>query len=92
MAMLSMEGGKEATTNELLVKDIDSATMDKLLRYIYTGAVEEPVDFAFLKACDRYEVDGLMVCFKIGFFISLRVEQFANGGACPLCPDDDKRV
>jgi speckle-type POZ protein len=51
----------ENTTKKLILNDIDSATMLEILRYIYTGKVQnlDKVAFQILVAADKYDLKKL---------------------------------
>lgn len=58
----------ESRMNQVIIPDYDSKVIRELLRFVYTGEVENIEDVAvdLIMAADKYQIDDLMAhCVKI---------------------------
>ena len=60
----------EAKTGEVVTRDIEEKTMEKLLEFIYTGEIDNMDDQLemLLYAADYYEIQGLVSEGREDFF------------------------
>lgn len=71
---------KEKVCNEVEIKDISADALKEMLRFMYTGSVEniEKTAYSVVMAADKYEIEDLKCFFEDYFFENISIQNAIN--------------